>query len=91
MSPKARHRQTRQIQYKCEDCGAEFSYEDSRTGLLVKRAVWVTMGEGGRHRHGRATKWQCVACAEADPDWKRERFLDAPGMADVRASREEET
>jgi hypothetical protein len=39
---------------------------------MVKKAVFLTMGEGGRTIRSRVTDWLCGRCAASDVDWNRE-------------------
>jgi hypothetical protein len=39
---------------------------------MVKKAVFLTMGEGGRTIRSRVTDWLCGRCAAGDDDWNRE-------------------
>jgi hypothetical protein len=54
--------------YACTRCGEP----KTRDQLMVKKAVFLTMGEGGRTIRSRVTDWLCGRCASADPDWNRE-------------------
>lgn len=64
--------------YACTRCGQV----KSRDQLMVKKAVFLTMGEGGRTIRSRVTEWLCGTCAADDPDWNREfnrgQFPDHP-------------
>jgi hypothetical protein len=54
--------------YACTRCGEP----KSRNELMVKKAVFLTMGEGGRTIRSRVVDWLCGRCAADDPDWNRE-------------------
>jgi hypothetical protein len=54
--------------YACTRCGQI----KSRDQLMVKKAVFLTMGEGGRTIRSRVTDWLCGRCAAGDDDWNRE-------------------
>ena len=56
--------------YGCTRC----STPTERSKLMVKKAVFLEMGEGGRTFRSRVTDWLCPACVAADPDWQREKF-----------------
>lgn len=56
--------------YTCTRCGTS----TAREMLMVKKAVFLEMGEGGRTFRSRVTGWLCPACVATDEDWNREKF-----------------
>ena len=56
--------------YTCTNCGTS----TPRELLMVKKAVFLEMGEGGRTHRSRVTGWLCPVCVAADVDWNREKF-----------------
>lgn len=59
-----------QPDYICTRCGGE----PGRDLLMVKKAVFLEMGEGGSTIRSRVTDWLCPDCVRKDPDWHREKF-----------------
>ena len=57
-------------EYACTRCGKP----TPRDKLMVKKAVFLEMGEGARTFRSRVTDWLCPACVAEDLDWKREKF-----------------
>jgi hypothetical protein len=45
-----------------------------RENLVVKKSVFLEMGEGGRTIRSRVTDWLCPGCTNDDADWNREKF-----------------
>lgn len=66
----------RPIDYTCMTC----KQPKTREELLVRRVSWAEMGRNGKPIRSRSVGWQCRACVEADPDFNRQAFLDAPGI-----------
>jgi len=64
--------------YACTRCGNSVG----RELLVVKKAVFLEMGEGGRTYRSRVTGWLCPPCVAADEDWNREKFH--PPKAELR-------
>lgn len=58
-------------EYKCNGCGAI----KPRDELVVKKAVFASMGEGASTIKSRVTAWLCEPCVTSDPDWRREKNL----------------
>lgn len=58
----------RQPDRTCSDCGRQ----KPREGLLAKRVSWMTLGRSGKRVHTRTIKWQCLDCAQQDPEWNIE-------------------
>lgn len=58
--------------YACTnpECGREVPREQ----LVVKKAVFLEMGEGARTLRSRVVGWLCPVCVSKDPDWNREKF-----------------
>jgi len=56
--------------YGCTNCGAQ----TQRDLLMVKKVVFLEMGEGARTHRSRVVGWLCPKCVAADPDWNREKF-----------------
>ncbi len=55
------------FEYQCSRCGKHTPREQ----LTVKKAVFVTPGEGGKTLRSRVTDHLCPTCIIADPDWCR--------------------
>lgn len=51
--------------YKCTQCGTR----TAREKLIVKKAVFLTMGSGGRTVRSRVKDWLCAACLAIDNDF----------------------
>lgn len=58
------------VEYGCTQCGAP----TQREKLMVKKAVFLEMGEGGRTFKSRVVGWFCPKCVAADLDWQRPKF-----------------
>lgn len=56
--------------YACTRCGTP----TQRELLMVKKAVFLEMGEGARTFRSRVIGWLCPKCVATDPDWNQEKF-----------------
>lgn len=56
--------------YGCTRCGRH----KDRDQLVVKKALFVGMGEGSATIRSRVTAWLCPECLEEDSDFQREKF-----------------
>lgn len=56
--------------YACTQCGRP----TERKLLMVKKAVFLEMGEGARTFRSRVVGWLCPTCVASDIDWNREKF-----------------
>lgn len=65
--------------YGCTQCSAPTKRED----LVVKKAVFLEMGEGARTFRSRVVGWLCPKCREGDPDWNREKFSPPRPLPEV--------
>lgn len=57
-------------EYACTRCEAP----TQRDKLMVKKAVFLEMGEGARTFKSRVVGWLCPKCVSQDEDWQREKF-----------------
>lgn len=55
------------FEYQCTRCGRSCP----RAQLTIKRAVFMTPGEGAKTLRSRVTEHLCPTCVAGDPDWKR--------------------
>lgn len=78
---KKAHPPRRKFIYECTNCGTQ----TDRSDLMVKRAVFKTIGEYGKTVRSRTTAWLCPACLKADTDWNMKKLSSAPGLADMKA------
>jgi rubrerythrin len=69
-------RKRRSMVYECTVCNTVTHRDD----LIVKRAVYKTMGEEGRTLKSRTVAWICPVCIEGDPEWNREKTSSSPGV-----------
>lgn len=65
--------------YTCKECGPTRIY--SKEELTVKRVQFRVMGQGGRVLKTRVIAWLCHDHRDADPDFHRASYEDAPGTA----------
>lgn len=56
--------------YGCTRC----KKPKDRDELIVKKALFVEMGEGSATVRSRVTDWLCPDCLRKDPDYLREKF-----------------
>lgn len=70
---------TRNIRYICSVCGQEKAKDE----LLAKRMLWQTIGAAPKTIRMRTVAWVCRDCLDLDPDFTREKYQDAPGLADI--------
>lgn len=57
-------------EYKCSSCGKI----EQREELVVKKALFVTMGAGSSTVRSRVVAWLCPTCRVEDPDWVRTQY-----------------
>lgn len=53
--------------YQCTRCGKS----TPRDELTIKRAVFMTPGEGAKTLRSRVTSHLCPTCVAGDADWRR--------------------
>jgi hypothetical protein len=58
------------VEYGCTKCGTP----TERSKLMVKKAVFLEMGEGARTFKSRVINWLCPSCVAKDDDWNRPKF-----------------
>lgn len=56
--------------YVCTRCAKP----TDRDNLVVKKAVFLEMGEGARTERSRVVDWLCPLCKNEDADYNREKF-----------------
>lgn len=64
-------------EYRCSRCGRGEPEGVNRDVLVVKKVMFVGMGEGSRTLRSRVTDWLCPDCVVIDDDWRRRAF-EAP-------------
>lgn len=69
----------RDFKYICSACEVDVG----RDSLLAKRVQFTTFGRGARPVRSRIVAWICMDCAEKDPDWTSEPWVDGPYLKDV--------
>lgn len=55
------------FEYQCTRCGKP----TKRSELVIKRAVFMTPGEGAKTLRSRVTDHLCPTCTISDQDWQR--------------------
>jgi hypothetical protein len=55
------------FEYQCTRCGKP----TPRSELTIKRAVFMTPGEGAKTLRSRVTDHLCPVCVAGDGDWRR--------------------
>lgn len=63
----------------CSKCSASIDREE----LVVKRAMFVEFGTGGKTIRSRVVAWLCPACLKKDTDWARDAYT-TPEMEALR-------
>jgi hypothetical protein len=58
--------------YRCTRCRRGEESGITREKLMVKKAVFYTMGVAPKIIRSRRLDWLCPACVAEDPDWQKE-------------------
>lgn len=74
----AKRSPSRQIPYRCTQCGEERPKED----LTVKKVEFATIGSPFKRLKVRTVAWLCKKCRDGDPAWNQPGSTAAPGNAD---------
>lgn len=64
------------MNYECTQC----RQPTDRAVLVVKRAVFQTMGKNQKTLRSRTVSWLCPECILRDPDWNQSIYTDSPGL-----------